>query len=207
MGLSTVSEQKIIRTALTVALLFFAGNVGAQTAYVTDMLQLGVHTAPDTSDSAFTFLKSADSVEVLERNIFYARVRIADGREGWVRTTFLVDEPPPRLRVEMVERERDQTAAELKKSRERYNQQRSKLGELEKEISTNQSGVRAEQEELERLRVQNGELENELEAYSASLPMFWVLVGIVISIGAGFFAGWWWIDSRIRMRHGGFRIY
>lgn len=211
MGLPTINNDNFRISALILALLLFvgswAGAARAETAYVTDMLQLGVHGAPDTSDTAFTFLKSADSVEVLERNLFYARVRIADGREGWVRTTFLVDEPPPRLRVETVENERDRTAADLEKLRGRFNQQKSKLSELEGKISANEAGVQAEQEELEQLRAANDDLDERLETYRYSLPIFWFLIGIILSLGAGVFAGWWWLDNRSRMRHGGFRVY
>ena len=211
MGLPTVNNDNFRISALILALLLFvgawAGAARAETAYVTDMLQLGVHGAPDTSDTAFTFLKSADSVEVLERNLFYARVRIADGREGWVRTTFLVDEPPPRLRVETVENERDRTAADLEKLRGRFNQQKSKLSELEGKISANEAGVLAEQEELEQLRAANDGLDERLETYRYSLPIFWFLIGIILSLGAGVFAGWWWLDNRSRMRHGGFRVH
>ena len=200
-------DERLRISALILALVFFARGAAAETAYVTDMLQLGVHRAPDTSDTAFTFLKSADSVEVLERNLFHARVRIADGREGWVRTTFLVDEPPPRLRVEIVETERDRTAADLKKLRDRFNQQKSKLNELEGEISANEADVRAEQQELEQLRAANDELGGRLEGYRFNVPIVWFLIGIVVSVGAGVFAGWWWLDSRSRLRHGGFRIH
>lgn len=211
MGLPTINNDNFRISALILALLLFvgawAGAARAETAYVTDMLQLGVHGAPDTSDTAFTFLKSADSVEVLERNLFYARVRIADGREGWVRTTFLVDEPPPRLRVETVENERDRTAADLEKLRGSFNQQKSKLSELEGKISANEAGVQAEQEELEQLRAANDDLDERLETYRYSLPIFWFLIGIILSLGAGVFAGWWWLDNRSRMRHGGFRVY
>jgi hypothetical protein len=207
MGLSAVSHKSRKNAVMIFALLFFIGGVRAETAYVTDMLQLGVHRAPDTSDRAFTFLKSADSLEVLERNIFYARVRLVDGREGWVRTTFLVDEPPPRLRVETVENERDQVAADLEKLRGRFDQQKTKLRELEGKISENEAGVRTEQKDLEKLRFANDELAQRLEGYRFSLPIIWSLIGIVISLGAGFFAGWWWLDNRSRMRHGGFRIH
>jgi SH3 domain protein len=207
MGLSTVIENNHRTAAIVLALLLHAGGALAEKAYVTDMLQLGVHRAPDTSDTAFTFLKSADAVDVLERNLFYARVRIADGREGWVRTTFLVDEPPPRLRVEIVEKERDQTAADLKRLRDRFNQQKSKLGELEAQIAASEAGVEAEKNELDQLRVTNDALEQELDAYRFSLPMGWFLIGVIVSVGAGFGAGWWWLDSRSRLRHGGFRIH
>lgn len=207
MGFPAVIERRYRFTVLVLVLMAFGGRAGAETAWVTDMLQLGVHRAPDTSDTAFTFLKSADSLEILEQNLYYARVRLNDGREGWVRTTFLVDEPPPRLRVETVEKERDRTASELKSLQGKYSQQRSKLNELEKKISSDQAEVRSEQEVLEKLRVANAELNERLEAYRFNLPMVWALIGIMISLVAGFFTGWWWIDSRSRMRHGGFRIY
>jgi SH3 domain protein len=207
MGIRTVIAKTCKVAVTAFSLVFFSGGALAEMAYVTDMLQLGVHRAPDTSDTAFTFLKSADSVEVLERNIFYARVRLTDGREGWVRTTFLVDEPPPRLRVETVEAERDRTAADLEKLRDRFNQQKSKLSELEGTISKQEAGVQAEQDELQSLRATNDALGERLEAYRFSLPVVWLLVGMIISLGAGVLAGWWWYDSRSRIRHGGFRVH
>ena len=76
-----------------------AGVAAAETAYVTDSLRLGLHAAPDTSDRPFENLVSGTAVEVLERNPNYARVRLADGREGWVKATFLVDAKPAAARV------------------------------------------------------------------------------------------------------------
>lgn len=200
--------DKAFRSVVVImALMTVSEYVSAEKAWVTDMLQLGVHAAADTSDSAFTYLKSAETVEVLEQTFYYARVRLDDGREGWVRKTFLVYEPPPRLRVETVEKERDRTASELKSLQEKYNQQKSTINELEKEISSRDGEVRSEQQELEKLRNTNGELNEQLEAYRFSLPVSWVLVGILLSLGAGILASWWWVDSRSRMRHGGFRVY
>ena len=66
----------------------------AETAYVTDNLRLGLHTAEDTSDRAFRFLESGQAMEVLVRDRNYANVRLPDGAEGWVKSAFLVEEKP-----------------------------------------------------------------------------------------------------------------
>lgn len=73
------------------------------TMYVTDMLQLGMHHAQDTSDEAFRNLVSGTEVTVLERAPDFARVRTADGAEGWVRSFYLVAEQPARSRVAELE--------------------------------------------------------------------------------------------------------
>jgi SH3 domain protein len=77
----------------------------AETAYVTDVLRLGIHAAADTSDRAFENLVSGTAVEVLERNTNYAKVRLADGREGWVRATYLVTTAPAAARIAALEAE------------------------------------------------------------------------------------------------------
>ena len=132
----------LIRFAVLLLLLSaFCASADAQTAYVTDELRLGVHRAPDTSDTAFTFLQSADSVVILQRNTFYARVRIPDGREGWVRRTFLVDEPPAKLRVQTVEKERDAVTSELKALKVKVGEQTSRH-QRSRESSQLESGRR-----------------------------------------------------------------
>jgi SH3 domain protein len=203
------------------ALLTFGGHVNAESAWVTDLLQLGVSEAPDANETPFAFLQSADSVEVLERSIYYARVRMKDGREGWVLKNFLVDKPPARLLVETTQKKLNQTASELKSLQRKFDQQRSQLKELEKKISADENAAWPEQGEFDRLRTAYDELKAnfdelrvtynrlraEIDTYRFSLPMIWALIGIVLSLVAGFLAGWWWLDNRIRMRHGGVRIY
>src|SRR5688572_11313131 len=73
--------------------------VNAETAYVTDSLRLGIHAASDTSDRPFDSLISGTPMEVLERNTNYARVRLTDGREGWVKAMYLETEKPPAARI------------------------------------------------------------------------------------------------------------
>ena len=54
---------------------------------------------------------------------------------------------------------------------------------------------------------QNRAYEERFETYRSTLPVPWVIVALVVTLVGGFAAGLWWLDSLIRRRHGGFRIY
>ena len=93
------------RAFLATALCGWTALAAAETAYVTDSLRLGLHAASDTSGRPFENLISGAAVEVLERNTNYARVRLVDGREGWVKAMYLVTLKPAAARVAELEAE------------------------------------------------------------------------------------------------------
>ena len=84
-------------------LLPLAAALPQDRMYVTDVVELGMHAAADTSDEAFRTLLSGTEVTVLERATDFARVRTAEGEEGWVRASQLTADPPSRLRVTELE--------------------------------------------------------------------------------------------------------
>lgn len=175
--------------------------------YVTDELRLGVHRAEDTSDRAFAFLESGDSVEVMERTRFYALVRIADGRRGWVKVAYLVDDEPARARLAAVEAERDGLASELENLRASVAEPLAKMESLERDLAESESQRQQEGRELADLRDSYEDLNQRLEAYRFSLPTSWVAWISLACLVAGGALTWWWLDRRSRQRHGGFRIY
>jgi len=206
-GLRTVINNQFKKFIWLLVLPATISGVNAEVAYVTDRLQLSVHQAEDTSDRAFASLKSADRVEILDQNMFYARVRMPDGREGWVRKTYLVNAPPALLRVALVEKERDEMAAELKALQGRLEQERSRSSSLEKKVASSDAETKSEQDELVELRATSGELQERLDAYRFSVTGTWFLIVTGVCLVVGVVSSWWWIDRRSRMRHGGFRLY
>jgi hypothetical protein len=142
-----------------------------ETRYVTDVLELGVHRAADTSDEAFRTLVSGTEVTVLEGGSDISRIRMADGEEGWVRSSDLTAEKPARTQV-----------AELE----------ARVGTLEQELAG-----------LER---ENQAYFERFERYRGTLPWLWVLAALVVALGGGFLAGYWWLDATIRRRYGGFKL-
>jgi SH3 domain protein len=179
----------------------------AETVYVTDSLRLGLHQAPDTSDRPFENLVSGTAVEVVERNPSYARVRLLDGREGWVKAAFLVTEKPAAARVLELEATLGsfETAAATAKTAQAAAEE--ELAGLRAELQATTGSAETIEETIARLERDNLAHAERLEAYRHALPILWVIPAILVALVAGFFVGLWWLDAWIRRRHGGFRVY
>lgn len=179
----------------------------AQTAYVTDNLRLGLHQAEDTSDRAFRILESGQPMEVLSRDRNYANVRLPDGTEGWVKAAYLVDEKPAKLIVAETAAERDALAAELEETKRAFAGPAETIERLKEEaaaLAADLDGARAQITELES---EIADIRGMKERYRGSVPLRWVGTAIGLCLVAGFLLGLWWVDHRIRKRHGGIRIY
>jgi len=195
------------RVVLCFALGAWACGAAAETVYVTDSLRLGLHEAPDTSDRPFENLVSGTAVEVLERNTNYARVRLADGREGWVKATFLVSEKPAAARVLELEAEIGGFESAAATAKHAQDAAEEELAGLRNELETTTGSTETIKETIARLERENVAHAERLEAYRYNLPIMWVIPAVVVALVGGFFVGLWWLDAFIRRRHGGFRVY
>jgi SH3 domain protein len=196
------------KTLMLAALsLVLATVASAETAYVTDVLRLGIHAAADTSDRAFDNLVSGTAVEVLERNTNYARVKLADGREGWVRATFLVTTAPAAARIATLETQVAELESTVAAAKAAQAAAEHELGRVTAQFQAETGSTATIEETLERLTAENRAYEERFETYRYALPLPWVAVAGVVLLVAGFLAGLWWLDSLIRRRHGGFRVY
>jgi hypothetical protein len=171
----------------------------AEIVYVTDSLRLGLHHADDTSDAPFQNLLSGAALEVLERTSNFAHVRTEDGQEGWVKTTYLVAQKPAVRRVAELEAELESMRAELNAPRH--------LPADTSDIPAARESTDGAAAAVSDLRVENARLEASLDEFRGSLPLGWVLGALVVVAAGGFLSGLWWLDSLIRRRHGGFRVY
>jgi SH3 domain protein len=179
---------------------------GAESAYVTDTLRLSLYGAADGSGDPLDNLASGAAVEVLERDTNYTHVRTAAGREGWVKTAFLVNTKPARARVAELEAEIADLKNDVAAARDAQHAAEEQLGKVGHTASTT-APTDALQVALDRLRRENRAYEERFETYRSTLPVAWVVVALVVTLVGGFAAGLWWLDSLIRRRHGGFRIY
>ena len=193
--------------AIVSLLLLGCSGAFAETAYVTDILRLGIHRAQDTSDPAFQNLVSGTELEIIERVPNFARVRTSDGQDGWVKSAYLVSDKPAQLRVAEIEAELEQLRANLSESSgERLHAERE-ANRLSQEMALNTGSADAIHDTLARLKLENESYESRLDAYRVSFPMAWVAAALVVAFVGGFVAGLWYLDTVIRKRHGGFRIY
>jgi SH3 domain protein len=187
------------------ALLGFMGTAAAETAYVTDLLRLGISESP--SAKAFDSLVSGAELEVLERSGNYARVRLDDGREGWVKSAYIVTEKPARLRLAEAEASLTSLRRQLSESDAARKKAEQELAGLKDQKGVQERSSLEADELLATVRRQNDEYESRLDRYRHSLPLPWVGAALAFTLIGGFVAGWWWLDAMIRRRYGGFRIY
>lgn len=178
----------------------------AETLYITDILRLGLHQASDTSDSPFRTLVSGDSLEILERSTYYARVRTVNGDVGWVKASYLTDEVPAQARLAALTAQRDTLTTQLADARSRLGVINTELADVRAQRDTLAQSTQAIETEAADLRSSNTALTAQVLAYRYSVHAKWVLLAVTAVLAGGFAGGWWWADTRQRARHGGFRI-
>ena len=198
--------RRSVALAISVVVLW-ANSVQAETMYVTDMLQLELYGTMDMNGRSLKRLRSGDSMEVLRREGRIARVQLPDGATGWVKALYLVDKEPARTRVNKIEKE---AAAALEKAsllEKKLADREAELQGLQSTKAGSEEQKQAIQGELESLRINNEDLQSRLGAYAGSVPVTWLMFCLVVALACGFIGGWYFIDSRSRARHGGYRIY
>ncbi|MDH3266984.1 MAG: TIGR04211 family SH3 domain-containing protein [Gammaproteobacteria bacterium] len=181
--------------------------VAAETAYVTDTLQLGLHRAADTSDRPFRNLDSGQEMDVLSRTRYYANVRLPDGTEGYVKAGFLVANKPAKLIVAETQAEVDRLSAELEETKRAFAAPAATIDVLKQETADLRARLDTSEANASELSEQNASLRGRQSQYKNSMPLQWVAGAVVICLVGGFMLGIWWVDHRSRKRHGGIRIY
>ena len=179
----------------------------AQTAYVTDTLQLGLHQASDTSDRPFRSLDSGQELEILSRTTYYANVELPDGTQGWVKAGFLVNNKPAKLIVAETRAEADGLAADLEELRSAFAAPAATIDALNQQVADLQARFGDSDAKAVELGEQNASLRNRQSQYKNSMPLQWVAGAVGLCLIGGFLFGLWWVDQRSRRRHGGIRIY
>jgi hypothetical protein len=89
----------------------------AQELYVIDQLVVNLSSAADAGGERVATLKSGDKVQLIERSGEVAHVRTPDGRDGWLRATYLSADEPATLRLAAREHELAQLKDDLAQTR------------------------------------------------------------------------------------------
>lgn len=186
---------------------FVAGMAQADTLYVTDMLHLSVYEEPESQGKMLKTLVSGEAVDLLERKSAYARVKTREGIIGWTKATYLVTDKPARLIVTEMETGLKQAQDERDKALLTMTKAQQEMQRMQKTLETVESRSQNHDEELQRLQAENQKYENMLKGQETSVPLRFFIITSLICLVLGLVIGWYWIDSRIRKRHGGFRIY
>jgi SH3 domain protein len=188
-------------------IIFMPLAVLAETAYITDNLRLGLHQAADTSDRAFQTLESGQELEILSRDVNYANVRLPDGVEGFVKAAYLVFEKPAKLIVAETQAIVDSLQAELDETKAAFAAPAATIESLRQQLDTSIAANDSGNAEVVALSAELSDIRSRQDDYKYSLPFKWVGGAMFACLLAGFLLGLWWVDQRIRRRHGGVRVY
>ncbi|HVF16400.1 MAG TPA: SH3 domain-containing protein [Steroidobacteraceae bacterium] len=202
---------------IALASLTPAGEASSQSLYVSDKLVLNVYAEPNQSGGRVATIETGDAVEQLERVDNFLRVRLTDGREGWVGANYLSTEPPAIVKLKQLEAGQPVAApskqsldemARLQKQNAVLNAQ---IAELKK--STAVPSVAALPAEEKVVPIVERPVEPEQPSVitpAVVIPrdLWWAWALAVIAAGSvGFVAGYQTLARRVRARFGGVKVY
>jgi SH3 domain protein len=122
--------------------------------YVTDVFEVTMRSGTSTANSIVRMLKSGEPVTVLEHDLVskYSLVQTEDGKQGYVITRFLMDQPSARDRLAELE-------TRFEEQSQRVETQQSRIAELSKSLEQEKSDnlalaatLRASEKELTEVR-------------------------------------------------------
>jgi SH3-like domain-containing protein len=182
--------------------------------FVSDRLVLNVHSEPDQGGTRIATIETGDVVEEIGRSDNFVQVRLTDGREGWVGASYLTADAPAATRL----RERqDATAAAEKRSAAEVTRLKKEAAALQAQIDQMKAAavpvpaaaatIASVEPPAAQAPSSNSEPLPAIPTSTRAWPTwFWPFV-IVLSLSAGFAAGYQTLARRIHRRFGGLRLY
>jgi uncharacterized protein YgiM (DUF1202 family) len=220
-------------TMAGIALVIVAITVSADTVYVTNRLQLGLHADKTDGSPIILLLDSGTALELIKTEDNLSYVHAADGIDGWVDSSYLLQENPATavpsgdVPAPLVGQSSgaDQTTLEqqMKTERVKTGELQIQIAELRKRLGQDGSNDSL-YEKIDQLAVEKKQLEiqmaqllegsNQLtpvpNADSIAVEGLYnprnAIIAVVVSLIAGVIAGLYLLDFLYRRRHGGFRV-
>jgi SH3 domain protein len=126
----------VYHVALLVGLLVLGIGVSqAETLYVSDRILLGVHTEAIEDSPLLDSVPSGTAVQVLETVEAFKKVRLPNGKIGWVSSGYLVNAKPATAQVDEIAVREEKLQAELKTVKEELNKKDRELQIRRDELS------------------------------------------------------------------------
>ncbi len=88
----------------------------AKTMYIKPIQELAVRRGRGIKYKIIALVETGASVQVLEQTNDYAKIRLQNGKEGWLLKRFLDHTPPPKLRLETTTKENSRLREQKKEA-------------------------------------------------------------------------------------------
>jgi hypothetical protein len=180
--------------------------------FVSDKLVLNVYSEPEQAGSRVGTIETGDAVDELERGEGFVRIRLSDGREGWVGTNYLTTDAPAAVQLRDLQRQQKSTTQTVdKKAAEevaRLKKESESLQAQLKELKAAAASAPAPDDDgvLEGASPAQRELAAVAPASGGGSTWLWLLI-VVLAAGLAYAAGYQSLARRIRKKFGGLRVY
>jgi hypothetical protein len=197
-----------------------AARASAGTAYVSDELVLGVYAEQNGQGQRLATLHSGASLETLGVNGEFTQVRLSDGTNGWVKSSYLTTQEPATARLKQLQDELDRSHATTPALAEAA--ARSEVEQLKRELKDQQSELNAARGALNAPTADApapgnsggapvpGAPAPDSRAGAAVAPgaHAWVWVpALLAALACGFWLGYATLARRVRHKFGGIKVY
>jgi uncharacterized protein YgiM (DUF1202 family) len=184
-----------------------------QRLYVSDKLVLNVYAEQDQAGGRVATIETGDSVDELARENGFVRIRLSDGREGWVGASYLTTDTPAAVRLrELQQGQKSAVQGAEKKAAEEIARLKKEAAALQAEVSQLKASATVddstgEESTPEPAQSQAAQLASAAPAESSDGGLWLWPLGVLVALGLGFVAGYQSLASRIRKKFGGLKVY
>ena len=142
---------------LLLLLFLFATGVGAETMYVSDMLKLTLRTGPSTENKILAVIESGQQMALLEPGREWSRVRLPDGKEGWVLSRYLTPDETSNFKLERLQAQHKNLTVQAAELLEENKELKAENEKLRAEFETNAKEMLKTRTDYEALKAEAAE--------------------------------------------------
>lgn len=193
--------KSILVAGFCLSLILYPGLSQAESMYVTDVLRLAVRSAKGSDQDILAVITSGQMVEVIQMDDKWARVRLPDGKEGWVLHRYLTARETKGIILESLQKRYDALKNQItgliednKHLAKENKELRAELNQLEtslKKINTSYKDLKNEAADYLNLKAeheqtvaqlaekdqQSKQLKGQLERLETRQMIRWFLIG------------------------------
>lgn len=180
--------------------------------FVSDKLVLNVYAEAEQGGSRVATIETGDAVDELERAESSVRIRLGDGREGWVGANYLTSDAPAAVQLRELQRQQKSTTQNVDKKAAdeiaRLKKESDSLQAQVKELKSAAASAPAPADDgvLEGAKSAQQQLAVVAPPSTGGSVWIWSLA-LLLTAGLAYAAGFQTLARRIRKKFGGLRIY
>ena len=215
-----------VNPTLAAAALFLASFIAhGQQLYVDDKLVLNVYAEVDQGGGRVATIETGDVVEEIERAEKFVRVRLSDGREGWVGSSYLTAQAPAIVRLKELQAGQPATTSAPAVDTTHTKKLTDDVARLQKQnaaLSTELTELKKKPAVASPLAapavnpsataatapVSEPELGQPKPVVVIERSYWWAwILAVLAAGGGGFYVGYQTLGRRVRERFGGVKVY